>query len=254
MPAISALGLIAGGSRRSCRPAPPRATRRSTRRCCRCWPTRFRSSGPATSTAWCCTTATSWPTCRGCGRGHSRWSSGAGLSGSLPYGGVCDVHRLQVRVATDDYRELEDRLVNASRALEDVNIWAAAEGFYQLGEVRRLLGDHDGALAAFAQDPRSSGWTRNPARHSCGADRAIRRRRGPRCGSRWPARIGWSGSGCCVPPSRSRSAATALTRPKVTAVNWNPVRRPSTRQVFGPGLRTRGERCRYVGESSGRRW
>ncbi len=77
-----------------------------------------------------------------------RW---CGVSGSLPYGGVCDVHRLQVRVATDDYRELQDRLVNASRALEDVNIWAAAEGFYQLGEVRRLLGDHDGALAAFAK-------------------------------------------------------------------------------------------------------
>lgn len=27
-----------------------------------------------------------------------------GLSGSVPYGGVCDVHRLQVRAATDDYR------------------------------------------------------------------------------------------------------------------------------------------------------
>ena len=73
------------------------------------------------------------------------------MSGSLPYGGVCDVHRLQVRVATDDYRELEDRLLVTSRAFEDVNSWAAGEGCYQLGEVRRLRGDHDGALAAFAQ-------------------------------------------------------------------------------------------------------
>ena len=77
-----------------------------------------------------------------------RW---CGVSGSLPYGGVCDVHRLQVRVATDDYREVADRLAATSRALEDVNIWAAAEGFYQLGEVDRLLGDYDGALAAFAK-------------------------------------------------------------------------------------------------------
>lgn len=77
-----------------------------------------------------------------------------GLSGSVPYGGVCDVHRLQVQVATSDqadYRALEDRLGLASRTLEEANAWAAAEGYYQLGEVRRLLGDFDGAATAFAQ-------------------------------------------------------------------------------------------------------
>ena len=84
-----------------------------------------------------------------------------GLSGSVPYGGVCDVHRLQVRVATDDYRGLEDRLGRASRALEEVNAWAAAEGYYQLGEVRRLRGDFDGAAAAFAQ-ARSLGMDPQP--------------------------------------------------------------------------------------------
>ena len=73
------------------------------------------------------------------------------VSGSVAYGGVCDVHRLQVQVHTDDYRGLEDRLQRASRALEEVNSWAAAEGFYQLGEVRRLLGDSTAALAAFAK-------------------------------------------------------------------------------------------------------
>ncbi|WP_040542991.1 LuxR C-terminal-related transcriptional regulator [Mycolicibacterium vaccae] len=74
-----------------------------------------------------------------------------GVAGSVPYGGVCDVHRLQVQVATDDYRGLEDRLLTASRALAEVNSWAAAEGFYQLGEVRRLIGDVDGAATAFGQ-------------------------------------------------------------------------------------------------------
>ena len=72
-----------------------------------------------------------------------------GLSGSLPYGGVCDVHRLQVRVATDDYPGLEGKLEQASRSLAEINGWAAAEGFYQLGEVRRLMGEFDGAAVAF---------------------------------------------------------------------------------------------------------
>ncbi|MGB3353017.1 MAG: LuxR C-terminal-related transcriptional regulator [Mycobacterium sp.] len=84
-----------------------------------------------------------------------------GLSGSVPYGGVCDVHRLQAQVATDDYRGLADRLVLASRALEEANAWAAAEGYYQLGEVRRLLGDFDGAAGAFAQ-ARSMGMDPQP--------------------------------------------------------------------------------------------
>ncbi|MGE2733288.1 LuxR C-terminal-related transcriptional regulator [Mycolicibacterium vaccae] len=74
-----------------------------------------------------------------------------GLAGSAPYGGVCDVHRLQARSGTDDYRGLESRLAAASQALQDVNGWAAAEGFYELGEVRRLMGDFDGAAIAFGQ-------------------------------------------------------------------------------------------------------
>ncbi|WP_460358785.1 LuxR C-terminal-related transcriptional regulator [Mycobacterium sp. ZZG] len=77
-----------------------------------------------------------------------RW---CGVSGSVPYGGVCDVHRPQVQAAAGDYRELEERLGTASRALADVNSWAAAEGYYQLGEVRRLKGELDGAARAFAQ-------------------------------------------------------------------------------------------------------
>lgn len=78
-----------------------------------------------------------------------RWC--ADFAGSDTYGGVCDVHRLQLLVATDDYRQLRARLVTASQALEDVNGWAAGEGYYQLGEVLRLQGDTDGAFAAFAR-------------------------------------------------------------------------------------------------------
>jgi DNA-binding NarL/FixJ family response regulator len=78
-----------------------------------------------------------------------RWCND--FAGSANYGGVCDVHRLQVKAAGDDYRMLEEQLVAASSALEDVNTWAAGEGYYQLGEVRRRRGDAGGAFAAFAR-------------------------------------------------------------------------------------------------------
>lgn len=69
----------------------------------------------------------------------------------VTYYRVCDVHRLQLSATHTDYRLLEDELVTASAALEGVNGWVGAEGFYQLGEVRRLRGDSEGAFAAFAK-------------------------------------------------------------------------------------------------------
>jgi DNA-binding NarL/FixJ family response regulator len=78
-----------------------------------------------------------------------RWCNEFAVSAN--YGGVCDVHRLQLQAATDDYRVLEHRLAEASRALEEVNCWAGGEGYYQLGEVRRLCGDADGAFEAFSR-------------------------------------------------------------------------------------------------------
>ncbi len=82
-------------------------------------------------------------------RSMERWC--ADFAASATYGGVCDVHRLQIQAASDDYRMLEERLTTTSMGLEDVNAYAAAEGYYQLGEVRRRRGDADGALAAFAR-------------------------------------------------------------------------------------------------------
>jgi DNA-binding CsgD family transcriptional regulator len=88
------------------------------------------------------------PRMRAWTRSMEQWCDGVG---SATYGGVCDVHRLQILSATEDYRLLEDRLVTASRVLEEVNTWAGGEGYYQLGEVRRLRGDAEGAVAAFAR-------------------------------------------------------------------------------------------------------
>lgn len=77
-----------------------------------------------------------------------RWCD---LNKPATYYRVCDVHRLQLSVTHTDYRLLENELFTASAALEGVNGWVGAEGFYQLGEVRRLRGDTDGAFAAFAK-------------------------------------------------------------------------------------------------------
>ena len=161
-----------------------------------------------------------------------RWC--ADFAASDTYGGVCDVHRLQLLAATDDYRQLEARLVATSQALEDVNSWAAGEGYYQLGEVLRLRGDVDGAFAAFA-GPVPSASIRSRARRCCAAGRVTVRPRGPTCGSRWRVRTGWAGCGCCAAPSRWRWRATPSTRPNSTAANWKTAQRLSAHRLSGLG-------------------
>lgn len=88
------------------------------------------------------------PRMRAWTRSMEMWCDGIG---TITYGAICSVHRLQIEAGSEDYRQLEDRLDAASRALEEVNAFAGGEGFYQLGEVRRLRGDVEGAFAAFAK-------------------------------------------------------------------------------------------------------
>jgi ATP/maltotriose-dependent transcriptional regulator MalT len=77
-----------------------------------------------------------------------RWCD---VNTTTPYYGVCDVHRLQLAAADADYGHLEDQLLTASVALEGINSWVCAAGYYEMGEVRRLRGNSDGAMAAFAK-------------------------------------------------------------------------------------------------------
>lgn len=53
--------------------------------------------------------------------------------------------------ADDDHRQLENRLLALSRVLEEAHPRAAGETYYQLGEVRRLRGDSEGAATAYAR-------------------------------------------------------------------------------------------------------
>ena len=89
-----------------------------------------------------------------------RWCEGPQVSASW-YGTTCDVHKLHLLSATNDYGELERRLVDTLAAIEDFHAPTAGEGYYELGELRRRRGDSDGARAAFAKS-REIGWDPQP--------------------------------------------------------------------------------------------
>jgi DNA-binding NarL/FixJ family response regulator len=79
-----------------------------------------------------------------------KWREGPEVAASW-YGTTCEIHKWQLLSATADYRELEQRLVNALNAIEDFHAPTAGEGHYELGDIRRRMGDIDGAREAFAK-------------------------------------------------------------------------------------------------------
>ncbi|WP_448809124.1 LuxR C-terminal-related transcriptional regulator [Agromyces bauzanensis] len=66
------------------------------------------------------------------------------------YTGVCRVHRLELRSEVGDWDSVEDALAEVCGTLAPGNLWVAGEGWYQLGELRRLRGDAMGAREAYA--------------------------------------------------------------------------------------------------------
>ncbi|BBX04701.1 helix-turn-helix transcriptional regulator [Mycolicibacterium moriokaense] len=79
-----------------------------------------------------------------------KWREGPDVAATW-YGTTCEVHKWQLLSATTDYRELEQRLINALDAIEDFHAPTSGEGHYELGDLRRRMGDIDGARAAFAK-------------------------------------------------------------------------------------------------------
>ncbi|WP_251150543.1 LuxR family transcriptional regulator [Cellulosimicrobium sp. Marseille-Q4280] len=65
------------------------------------------------------------------------------------YSGICRVHRLQLLCTQGGGAAVEEQVERSGVELEGRSNWVAAEAFYQLGEIRRLRGDHDGARAAY---------------------------------------------------------------------------------------------------------
>ncbi len=77
----------------------------------------------------------------------SRWV--AGLPPAVLFTGICRVHRSQVLERRGDWAEAEREAALVCRDLADLHVAGAAEGHYQLGEIRRLRGDLAGAEAAY---------------------------------------------------------------------------------------------------------
>jgi ATP/maltotriose-dependent transcriptional regulator MalT len=78
----------------------------------------------------------------------ARWSRPQG--GTFMYAHVTRVHEQQLLVAEGAWDTVEDELGARSDDLVGAHGWLAGEGYYTLGEVRRLRGDAAGAEEAYA--------------------------------------------------------------------------------------------------------
>lgn len=77
----------------------------------------------------------------------ARWSDSQGRR--FVYAHVTRVHELQLLVAEGSWATVESELGERSADLVGAHGWLAGEGYYTLGEVRRLRGDAAGARAAY---------------------------------------------------------------------------------------------------------
>jgi class 3 adenylate cyclase len=78
----------------------------------------------------------------------TRWCERQSIAG---FPGICRVHRAEIMRLRGDWAEAEQEARRALTELRPFNLMFAAEGFYELGEVRLRTGDLDGAEDAFRQ-------------------------------------------------------------------------------------------------------
>ena len=89
-----------------------------------------------------------------------RYCQRRSLSG---FPGICRVHRAEVNVVAGSWDQAENDLVQATAELERYRATEPqAEGFYAIGDIRRLRGDFEGAEAAL-REAHSRGKTPQPA-------------------------------------------------------------------------------------------
>jgi len=83
--------------------------------------------------------------------------------GPLPltqlYPGICRVHRAQVLQTRGDWKQAEEEALGACRDMVGVDVFAVADGYYEVGEVRRLRRDLAGAEEAYTL---AHEWGRDP--------------------------------------------------------------------------------------------
>ena len=77
-----------------------------------------------------------------------RWCDRQAISG---FPGICRVHRAEIMRLRGAWADAEQEARRALTELQGFNLEFAAEGFYELGEVRLRMGDLEGAADAFRQ-------------------------------------------------------------------------------------------------------
>ncbi len=71
--------------------------------------------------------------------------------GEVVYSGICRVHKLQLLCLEGRWADAEESIRASGTELVGRNNWVAGEAFYEVGELRRLRGDADGAHEAYAR-------------------------------------------------------------------------------------------------------
>lgn len=77
-----------------------------------------------------------------------RWCERQSIAG---FPGVCRVHRAEIMRLRGAWAEAEQETRRAVAELQNFNLRFAADGFYELGEIRLRMGDLEGAEDAFRQ-------------------------------------------------------------------------------------------------------
>jgi class 3 adenylate cyclase len=89
-----------------------------------------------------------------------QWCERRSVSG---FPGICRVHRAEVVAVSGAWRRAEEELQQATHELAGYNaVRPLADGFYAIGEIRRLKGDYEGAEAAL-REANARGRTPHPA-------------------------------------------------------------------------------------------
>lgn len=78
-----------------------------------------------------------------------RWTEPLPLASLFP--GICRVHRAQVLQSKGDWAGAEAEALGACEEMVGIDVFAVADAYYEVGEVRRVRGDLAGAEQAYCQ-------------------------------------------------------------------------------------------------------
>lgn len=73
------------------------------------------------------------------------------MAPAVLFKGICRVHRAQVMQIRGAWTQAQDEAEQVCQDVAHIHVGIVAEGHYQIGEIRRLRGDHEGAEDAYTQ-------------------------------------------------------------------------------------------------------